>query len=682
MMRIDYAPLHELADLLAHSPKCTTLDIQLNWVLPQGAIILAPALEVATQLTHLDLSFNDMRTQGAQAIAPALAGMLRLRTLMLGCNHMGDDGLRAVASSLVPLSRLETLDLSKNKISSAGVDALLPFLQEARFLKRFDFAGNVTHYSFHSSDGPEIMYKLGPLLMRLPCLETLNVASNYLFGLGTKYTGQIVTESSGSIKHLNVGGSKGIGNKIGMHGARSLAAALFHTPLVSLDSSFNELGAEGVSVISNAFTFQTCLATLSLRGNKMGLAGVRSLVQGLRMINCLQSLNLSENRLGSDSLEALCPCLQAHSGLTQLNLSGNALLALEETVGKAANHGGVTRFCVVMRNGGLPALARLDLRDTELDRQCSKLLVSALGQHTCLTALNALRAPSAKVTRWTVLHPLEHAELFFAAQRIAAQPKAFSLAILANWKRYVTVDLSGCALLRFPDELLALGSLEELNVAGSYFASMPYDRLIHSPTFQSLDVRGCRNLSHPPQAVAHRGGVATVQYMREAAEVRRSITLPLVLCGQHDEYAGRSPLAPALSATLARLLPVLQTPSKRLTTAALPKTAARRSMGTAASHAGSSPVEALASLVQKEGAYEAWKRGKREALGPEPPSQTPPEVWSSKADARFYFEPWDVAGPSLSQDCLGLFMPRKAVYVLVWDAEQEHTVAGALTHWL
>jgi Ran GTPase-activating protein (RanGAP) involved in mRNA processing and transport len=209
MSRYDYSAVHELAELLtAHANRISTVIMQQNWIMAQGMAILAPVLETLTTLTSLDLSSNDLRPHGAASLAPTLTNLYRLRALYLGCNHMQDEGLRALSTPLQALTRLECLDISKNKLTSAGADALSGFLSRAQLLKTLDISGNVTHYSFQSSDGPDLMAKLAPHLLKLAGLENLNVSSNFLFPLGAKYVCQFVMESAATLRHLNIGGTK------------------------------------------------------------------------------------------------------------------------------------------------------------------------------------------------------------------------------------------------------------------------------------------------------------------------------------------------------------------------------------------------------------------------------------------------------------------------------------------
>ena len=47
--------------------------------------------------------------------------------------------------------------------SSAGTGHLIPFLSDAKFLLDLDISGNVTKFSFNSSDGPEVKEKDGSI---------------------------------------------------------------------------------------------------------------------------------------------------------------------------------------------------------------------------------------------------------------------------------------------------------------------------------------------------------------------------------------------------------------------------------------------------------------------------------------------------------------------------------------
>lgn len=48
---------------------------------------------------------------------------------------------------------------------------------------------------------------------------------------------------------------------------------------------------------------------------------------------------------------------------------------------------------------------------------------------------------------------------------------------------------------------------------------------------------------------------------------------------------------------------------------------------------------------------------------------------------KYYFKPFDISGATLSTECLELFMVKKAVYVVVWDADSSNH-AGNIVHWL
>jgi hypothetical protein len=207
--RYDVSAAHQLADLLAsHAHRITTLIVQQNWLMPAGLAALAPSLETLTILTSLDLSSNDLRPQGAVLLAPVLSSLCKLRVLLLGCNHMHDDGIKALSMPLCALSELQHLDISKNKMTSDAVASLSDFISEAHNLRTLDISGNVTQYSFHSSDGPDLMSKLVGPLVKCACVETFNASSNFLFPLGAKFVSQFAMGTSNTLKHLNIGGTR------------------------------------------------------------------------------------------------------------------------------------------------------------------------------------------------------------------------------------------------------------------------------------------------------------------------------------------------------------------------------------------------------------------------------------------------------------------------------------------
>lgn len=136
---------------------------------------------------------------------------------------------------------------------------------------------------------------------------------------------------------------RGAGNKIGLAGAKSLAAAFFHSPLVSIDISFNELGSEGMSLIAHSFPFQTRMTALNVQGNTIGVAGARNLASGLRTLSCLRALDVADNCLSSAGLEALCQCLSSNIGLASLNLCNNPIVSGEEIGGQDDRHAGLAK---------------------------------------------------------------------------------------------------------------------------------------------------------------------------------------------------------------------------------------------------------------------------------------------------------------------------------------------------
>jgi hypothetical protein len=133
------------------------------------------------------------------------------------------------------------------------------------------------------------------------------------------------------------------GNKISAAGAKSMAAALFYTPLMSLDISYNDLNSDGMMAIASALPFQTRLSTLNVRGNRIGLAGLSALLTGLRNPDVVTTFDLAENSICSGGMAALASWMYANTSLRDLDLSGNTVCAGEPNSGEDVDLVGFSR---------------------------------------------------------------------------------------------------------------------------------------------------------------------------------------------------------------------------------------------------------------------------------------------------------------------------------------------------
>lgn len=147
------------------------LDLNINWIGPQGAGALANSLRGLPFLGHLALSENELRSEGAMKLSEVLQTCLHLTSLDLSHNGIGPDGVLALASQLPP--RLVLLDLSENALGDAGcahLAALVPTQACSASITKLDL--RINDVSSASEQG------LRQLVARCPRLSHLDLRGN------------------------------------------------------------------------------------------------------------------------------------------------------------------------------------------------------------------------------------------------------------------------------------------------------------------------------------------------------------------------------------------------------------------------------------------------------------------------------------------------------------------------
>ena len=124
-----------LADILSNNTNVTYLNLADNDIGEAGAIAIADALRVNTSLTILLLTENKIGKAGAQALAEALKVNPTLRALYLGKNQIGEAGAQALAEALRENTSLTELYLGSNQIRETGAQALAESLRENTTLR-------------------------------------------------------------------------------------------------------------------------------------------------------------------------------------------------------------------------------------------------------------------------------------------------------------------------------------------------------------------------------------------------------------------------------------------------------------------------------------------------------------------------------------------------------------------
>jgi len=147
--------------------KLQVLDLNMNWIGPQGAAALATALRGLPRLAHLALSENELRAEGATKLSEVLESCHDLTRLDLSHNDIGPDGVRELANRLPPC--LSSLDLSENNLGDQGCAHLaeqLPAQACAGSIQALDLRLNAI-----SMDSELALRQLRASCTRLSCLD-------------------------------------------------------------------------------------------------------------------------------------------------------------------------------------------------------------------------------------------------------------------------------------------------------------------------------------------------------------------------------------------------------------------------------------------------------------------------------------------------------------------------------
>ena len=104
------------------SLSCAQLDLRDNYLSPEGAKALAPALAASASLTNLDLYNNSLKDEGVKVICEALQSNkeTKLASLNVGFNDVGIVGAKAVAAMAAVVASMTSLDVCDNSLGEEG----------------------------------------------------------------------------------------------------------------------------------------------------------------------------------------------------------------------------------------------------------------------------------------------------------------------------------------------------------------------------------------------------------------------------------------------------------------------------------------------------------------------------------------------------------------------------------
>ena len=566
----DFAGLIELCEIIKVNTVLTSLNISENRIQEEGVKrLLVPCLKIAIGrdprilLRHLNLAVNDLRAGGMRALAPILNKLSSLQSLNLADNNIADDGATALAAPLQAMKDLCALNLDLNGLSMKGLLALQPSLQSITRLKSLDIAGNIIHYSHENSDGEQFMQRLMPSLCELTNLTHLGLASNCLMLGGAKVLARVLGDLRNFLVSLDLGGRLNAHNRIGAQGMAALSGGLFWTPLVVLDMSFNDLEAEGSEKLALVLSIHTSLTEISLRGNGMGTSGVRAVMGSLVKHQQLRVLDLADNCINAEGLKWVAEGLPLLTSLERLSLSCNQLVAANTRdvlrTGSVSYQGTDLFTNNMLDSHLLTQIKSLDLRQSGLDQASMRGIVQIVRNSTTLQVLNGLDLIPSEIS---LPQKLDNYELLFVSQRLVdlegppgmnlgrsglqrtrshrttsddrtAPPPEVACKRKVDLTEFSSIDLSCCGFDTFPDALVRLRNLRQIDLSGNNLLSVPMKTLKAFASIHDIILTECPQLLHPPRVVATKNHA--VEYLRECKLQEKNWTLPLVISGESDE---------------------------------------------------------------------------------------------------------------------------------------------------
>jgi Ran GTPase-activating protein (RanGAP) involved in mRNA processing and transport len=336
--------LEELCQRLSENDEnLTTVELTQNVRMDDMlAKVLAESMEDNVTVRSLVLSFFSIVDDGAYAIGSVLAKSKVLQKLQLRELRNSREVI-TIFRLLRENSSIEELSLRHSQICPMGAEAVGDFfkhhgnLQEVRFVD-CQFTGNSLEllcnglaetrsplqrlYLVNTDIGSERVIHLAKLLQKKnSSLRELFLGENELGDEGVALLTAGVLEST-SLRLLDLRS-----NGITSTGAMSLQGIITRSPFVlTLNLGNNILGNQGAAALARGLAQSSCvLQTLDLSDNAIEEAGASALASMLRYNVSLEDLNLSFNAIGDDGAHSLAAALKRNTTLRCLKLRRSAL---------------------------------------------------------------------------------------------------------------------------------------------------------------------------------------------------------------------------------------------------------------------------------------------------------------------------------------------------------------------
>ena len=238
----------------------------------QEAEMLARCKDLISSLKVLDLSYGNVTHKGMQSMIQIIKSSINLTHFSAIYNPIGDDGIQVF--SLLKFKRLVQLNISNTKMTEIGAYALGECIKLNNSLQSLEISNN----DIKDNGLKEILINLPSTLVRLIAVNC------QLTDKGALIISKILRINK-TLKYLQI--------------------------------SKNFIEDDGISAISDSLHVNTILTQLVARSCEFHGKGAESIAKMLQVNKTLKSLDISNNNIGKDGIIIITHSIQANTILTE-----------------------------------------------------------------------------------------------------------------------------------------------------------------------------------------------------------------------------------------------------------------------------------------------------------------------------------------------------------------------------
>ena len=239
---------------------------------------------------HINLRHHGMGVKGALSVAAALTVNTQIRSLNLGDNWLRDDGTHAIAKVLVTNASLTSLNLADNRIGLPGIMSICKHMQQNSTLAELSLRGNELN--------DRAAAPLAEAFKASSSLTKVDLSYN-AFG---EEAGKVFGDMLNGHSHLLDVNLKW--NALKAKGATAIAEGLKQNSVLNrVDLGWNGLEDAGIAAIADMLGANAALTHLDVSHNRVNPAGCEKLAEGIKNNHNLLSLELGFNPMGVASSE-------------------------------------------------------------------------------------------------------------------------------------------------------------------------------------------------------------------------------------------------------------------------------------------------------------------------------------------------------------------------------------------